>query len=56
MTSEESTAAIERVREQQQQYREKQQEALRDEDDIGAAYFSGHVSGLILAEEAIKDA
>lgn len=47
--------AIQRLNELEQHYRDKQHEAVRDEDDIGAAYFSGHVSALIRAEEVLSD-
>ena len=47
--------AIQRIKELQRRYADKRQDAVADEDDVGAAYFSGQVSGLIAAEEAIKD-
>lgn len=55
MSSDDLDTGIFRIRELQQHYRAKQQEAVIDGDDIGAAYFSGYISGLIWAEEAIKN-
>lgn len=50
-----SDRVIQQLRELQQHYRENQHEAVCDGDDIGGAYFSGHVSALIRAQEVITD-
>lgn len=48
-------AAVENIRDLRGRYMEKRQAAIREGDETGAAYFSGQVSGLIHAEEAIID-
>lgn len=49
-------AAIENIRDLRGSYMDKRLEAIREGDEIGAAYFSGQVSGLIHAQEAIENA
>jgi hypothetical protein len=53
--SEPSDTAIEQLTELERQYREKQHDAVTDGDAIGGAYFSGHVSALIRAQEVLDD-
>jgi hypothetical protein len=55
MTTDESTAAIERLQKLQRHYCNKQREAVREGDDVSATYFGGHVSALIRAEEVLTD-
>lgn len=53
--TEDSDTAIRQLDELERHYREKQYEAVKEGDDIGGAYFAGHVSALIRAQELIDD-
>lgn len=57
MTDREESAEeiLQRVVEIREHYQKKKRQAIHDHDETGAAYHSGQVSGLIAAEEAIKD-
>lgn len=53
---ESSDTVLRQLDEMEQKHRDQNMEALREGDELGAAHAAGKVSGLVSAQEAIKDA
>ena len=51
----EQETPLENIRDLKKHYHEQHQEAIADKDEVGAAYLSGIISGLIHAEETVQD-
>ncbi|WP_330633780.1 hypothetical protein [Halocatena halophila] len=49
------STVVQQIDELERHYREKQHEAAGEGDDVGGAYFAGHVSALIRVRKLIGD-